>query len=222
MKIKRYRIVKDGYCGYECQVWRLWFPFWVQMGFCNTHVSVEDAEAYIEAMRKPVVKYITSTLLLLSLASCDSGEQFEETTKPKQENYHDAFLRVTDSSIKYMSIRDSLYWAYRDSMEYYYSKNYNTPFKSPKPDIINYDSAAHRVWAGIQQKTTIYSVGEDLWYVETNIWTGSKERSYTLEEHLYDFVPKSAIKSTLKRDSARAYAIVKRLNKRLTAHPIYN
>lgn len=52
MKLKKYRVVSDSYAGFECQVWRWWFPFWVQMtkgnGLCNTHGSLEDAIKYIE------------------------------------------------------------------------------------------------------------------------------------------------------------------------------
>lgn len=48
MKLKKYRIVKDGYLGYECQVWKLWFPFWVQMNCGNTHRTIEAAKAFIK------------------------------------------------------------------------------------------------------------------------------------------------------------------------------
>jgi hypothetical protein len=47
MKTK-YRIVGDRYLGYECQIWRWYWPFWVQMGFTNTHSSIEDAKRYID------------------------------------------------------------------------------------------------------------------------------------------------------------------------------
>ena len=47
MKLKRFRIVKDNYSGYEAQIWRVWWPFWTQMGFTNTHTTIEDAERYI-------------------------------------------------------------------------------------------------------------------------------------------------------------------------------
>jgi hypothetical protein len=47
MKTK-YRIVSDRYLGYECQIWRWYWPFWVQMGFTNTHSSIEDAKRYID------------------------------------------------------------------------------------------------------------------------------------------------------------------------------
>lgn len=53
MKTKRYRIVSDNYLGYEVQTWRIWFPFWVQVGFSNTHESVARAIEYIKA-RKPI------------------------------------------------------------------------------------------------------------------------------------------------------------------------
>ena len=48
MKVKRYRIVRDGYAGYEAQVWRLWFPFWVQCFFVNTEYSIDRAKEVIE------------------------------------------------------------------------------------------------------------------------------------------------------------------------------
>ena len=48
MKLIRHRIVKDSFCGYECQVWRLCFPFWIQMKWTNTHTSIEDAKAFIK------------------------------------------------------------------------------------------------------------------------------------------------------------------------------
>ena len=54
MKVK-YRIVRDNYAGYECQVWRPWFPFWVQMHIVNTHLSLESAIDYIKKNGKNVV-----------------------------------------------------------------------------------------------------------------------------------------------------------------------
>ena len=54
MKLRKYRIVRDIYSGYECQVWRLWFPFWVQMNFTNTHSSLEGAINYIENNKRVV------------------------------------------------------------------------------------------------------------------------------------------------------------------------
>jgi hypothetical protein len=55
IKFKKYRIVKDNFNGYECQVWRLWFPFWVQMNFSNTHTSIEKAKCFIENNSNTVV-----------------------------------------------------------------------------------------------------------------------------------------------------------------------
>jgi|LakMenEpi03Aug12_release.lakeMendotaPanAssembly.Ray.scaffolds.fasta_scaffold867282_1 hypothetical protein len=55
IKFKKYRIVKDNCNGYECQVWRLWFPFWVEMNFSNTHTSIEKAKCFIENNSNTVV-----------------------------------------------------------------------------------------------------------------------------------------------------------------------
>ena len=56
LRLRKYRIVKDGYLGYQCDVWRLWFPFWIQMGFSNTFSSIEKAEEYIRI--KNTIKYV--------------------------------------------------------------------------------------------------------------------------------------------------------------------
>jgi hypothetical protein len=53
-----YRIVKDRYCGYEVQKRVWWLPFWRQVGFCNTHSTVEKAEAFAAADVGQVVKYL--------------------------------------------------------------------------------------------------------------------------------------------------------------------
>lgn len=53
-KMKKYRIVKDNWSGFEVQVWRLWFPFWVQARGTNTHPSIEQARAYIDRGCKEV------------------------------------------------------------------------------------------------------------------------------------------------------------------------
>ena len=58
---KRYRIVKDGYLGYEVQCWRVWLPVWMQCGFpgANTHRTVEAAEHYARnGKSNGVVKYL--------------------------------------------------------------------------------------------------------------------------------------------------------------------
>jgi len=56
MKLKKYRIVRDTFSGYEAQVWRVWFPFWVQLGGTNTHATDEKAEEYIKS--RGVVRYV--------------------------------------------------------------------------------------------------------------------------------------------------------------------
>lgn len=46
MKIIKYRAIKDNYSVFEVQKWRIWFPFWVQIGV-NTHSSLERAKDFI-------------------------------------------------------------------------------------------------------------------------------------------------------------------------------
>lgn len=59
IKTTRYRIVRDGYLGYEVQVWRLWFPIWLECwgngGPANTHTSLEKAQEFIEQHKKSKV-----------------------------------------------------------------------------------------------------------------------------------------------------------------------
>jgi len=47
MKIKKYRIVTDAYCGYECQ-WSILGIIWTQCGFTNTHTSLKEAEKWLQ------------------------------------------------------------------------------------------------------------------------------------------------------------------------------
>ena len=56
MVLKKYRIVRDTYSGYEVQTWRLWFPFWLQ-GATNTHRTIEKAKEYIKNLKNKVVYY---------------------------------------------------------------------------------------------------------------------------------------------------------------------
>jgi hypothetical protein len=42
-KPMKYRIVKDGYCGFEAQFRPRWWPFWLQCYGINTNTSVEIA-----------------------------------------------------------------------------------------------------------------------------------------------------------------------------------
>lgn len=55
MKWKRYRIVTDGYAGYEVQHRYLFWPVWIQTQFCNTHLTIDDAKKYIEGQKNKVV-----------------------------------------------------------------------------------------------------------------------------------------------------------------------
>lgn len=51
-----YRIVTDDFAGYEAQ-WRAWYwPFWTQIGFCNTHPSADAAEQFAILTLKPKQK----------------------------------------------------------------------------------------------------------------------------------------------------------------------
>lgn len=51
----KYRIVRDNYAGYEVQIKRWWFPFWIQVDF-NTHYSIECAESYARNHAYPFAK----------------------------------------------------------------------------------------------------------------------------------------------------------------------
>lgn len=59
------RIVKDGYCGYEAQFKRWWWPFWTQTswaGIINTFSTLGAAEAYAKnVLRGRVVKKVELT-----------------------------------------------------------------------------------------------------------------------------------------------------------------
>jgi len=59
----KYRIVIDEINGYEVQSWSWCWPFWVQAGGTNTHLSIERAEEYAHRTnelrrKKRVVKYL--------------------------------------------------------------------------------------------------------------------------------------------------------------------
>jgi hypothetical protein len=43
--MREYRIVRDGYAGYEVQVRTKWWPFWRQP-LTNTHSTIEAAERW--------------------------------------------------------------------------------------------------------------------------------------------------------------------------------
>lgn len=42
--LNHYRVVTDRYCGYTAEVWRPLWPFWCEIGFCNTSTSIAKAE----------------------------------------------------------------------------------------------------------------------------------------------------------------------------------
>jgi hypothetical protein len=56
-KLRRARIATDNYSGFEVQVWRWWFHFWVQPR-TNTHLYLEDAERYAKRWLRHIVKEI--------------------------------------------------------------------------------------------------------------------------------------------------------------------
>lgn len=51
----QYRVVRDDWAGFECQIKRWWWPFWSQMDSTNTHSSLEDAKAYINEHKNKVL-----------------------------------------------------------------------------------------------------------------------------------------------------------------------
>lgn len=66
MKLKKYRIVADDYNGYECQCWRLWFPFWIQMteygSFCNSFRDLSSAKAFISNSKQIIWKHMNNKI----------------------------------------------------------------------------------------------------------------------------------------------------------------
>ena len=65
MKTK-YRIITDGYSGYEIQYRKWWYPFWCEFGISNTHQSPEKAKEWLirylkmkyEKPKREVVEYL--------------------------------------------------------------------------------------------------------------------------------------------------------------------
>lgn len=48
--VRQYRIVRDGFSGFEVQVRHWWFPIWLQCGGpfgVNTHSTLEKAKQYV-------------------------------------------------------------------------------------------------------------------------------------------------------------------------------
>lgn len=52
-----YRVVNDGYAGFEVQIRRWWFPIWLQVGI-NTHSSFEKAERFARDHARGFVRYL--------------------------------------------------------------------------------------------------------------------------------------------------------------------
>lgn len=52
----KYRIVKDHYLGYECQIKRWWFPVWYELSdknlWTNTFPTIDEAKQFIEDHKK--------------------------------------------------------------------------------------------------------------------------------------------------------------------------
>ncbi len=44
----KFRIRTDNYCGYEVQVWNIWWPFWRQYRTTNTHYTFEQAKRWLD------------------------------------------------------------------------------------------------------------------------------------------------------------------------------
>lgn len=53
-----YRIVTDAFAGFEVQLRRWWWPFWVEADYVNTHATVEAAERYATQHAQGAVKYL--------------------------------------------------------------------------------------------------------------------------------------------------------------------
>jgi len=49
MKIckRRFRVVTDKYEGFEVQIKRWYYPFWLQVGHTNTHSTIDEAKEFI-------------------------------------------------------------------------------------------------------------------------------------------------------------------------------
>lgn len=41
-----YKIIRNPTYGYTVQMWRIWFPFWIDAGLWNVSQTYEEAERY--------------------------------------------------------------------------------------------------------------------------------------------------------------------------------
>lgn len=53
---RQYRIVTDKICGFEVQYTYWWFPFWIQLGWTNTHHTISEAKKYIQYDKQTSIK----------------------------------------------------------------------------------------------------------------------------------------------------------------------
>ena len=59
-----YRIVRDSYAGYEVQMKRWWWPIWTEVGWVNTHSSLEGAKKYLYGVSKKEVYRVSRKELI--------------------------------------------------------------------------------------------------------------------------------------------------------------
>ena len=54
--MSKYRIIEYHHHGYKVQIFRWWWPFWIEADFVNTHYTIEDALEFAKhhATRKPI------------------------------------------------------------------------------------------------------------------------------------------------------------------------
>ena len=45
---KKYRVMRDGYLGFQVECWRIWFPIWIQVDGCNTHRTIGEAAEWLD------------------------------------------------------------------------------------------------------------------------------------------------------------------------------
>jgi hypothetical protein len=65
-----FRIVRDRFCGYEVQIRRWWWPFWVQAGWVNSHTSIEKAEEWARGYSQ---RFVVKRLGRLSTKPLDNS-----------------------------------------------------------------------------------------------------------------------------------------------------
>ena len=94
MTLKKIRIVRDSYSGYEVQVWRLWFPFWVQLGGTNTSSSVEDAREYASSFNQ---KTILESRFVENVSKLTLKDLFDPPMTDEQRKNFEEFLKEREA-----------------------------------------------------------------------------------------------------------------------------